>query len=133
MGGLIFLTGEAGMGKSRLIREARIIAHASDLTFHEVAPLSFEVTQPYALFRSFLRQLTGVGEVDSIEEAYPKLIALAERLPIEVRAGVTGAFASVLGVLDDMDGQIANGESFQRQLFATAREAVQLHFAKYRG
>ena len=129
VGAILFLTGEAGIGKSRLIREIQTTQYASHIAFYEIAPLSFEASQPYALFRSFLQQLTGVGEMESAEAARPKLVALAERLPIEVRGGVTGAFASVLGLEDDRVEQSADGESFKRQLFATAREAVHVHFA----
>ncbi|GAB4580497.1 MAG: hypothetical protein Fur0022_32380 [Anaerolineales bacterium] len=141
IGSLIFLTGEAGMGKSRLIQELKVEGprlHAQPLTstlqpvaWYEIAPLSFEASQPYALFRSFLRQITGIGEMDSPEEARPKLEALAGRLPVEVRGGVTGAFASVLGVLEG--GSASDGEAFKRQLFATARETVRLQFSETPG
>jgi predicted ATPase/class 3 adenylate cyclase len=133
VGGILFLTGEAGMGKSRLIQEAHLAIKRSQFNIKnfEIAPLSFEASQPYALFRSFLRQITGVDEMDSAEEARSKLSALAERLPVEVRAGVTSAFASVLGVQDVGDGQPAGGESFKRQLFATARETIHVQFAEF--
>ncbi len=140
VGGLVFLTGDAGMGKSRLLNEARsILTQAvSPLQSFQMAPLSFEGSQPYALFRSFLRQLMGVEEMDSFEIARPKLVTFAERLPIEARRGVMGAFASVLGFHDERDGardaaREADGEAFKRQLFATAREAVRVQFAEAPG
>lgn len=132
VGSLLFLTGEAGMGKSRLLTEAGLILKQAPVPLQnfQIAPLSFEASQPYALFRSFLRQITGVDEMDSLETAHPKLTAYADRLPIEVRGGVTSAFASVLGVqAARITARDSDGEAFKRQLFATAREAVRVQFA----
>lgn len=148
VGRLVFLIGEAGIGKSRLIREIESVFKVKGknsnsnsplpLSWYEIAPLSFEASQPYAFFRSFLRQLTGIEEMASAEEARLKLTALSERLSLEVRGGVTGAFASLLGARDALsaeagNGQPADGESFKRQLFATAREAVRVHFTEAPG
>ncbi len=108
---MIFLTGEAGIGKSRLIHSVRALQSGSSLLFQEAAPLSFEASQPYAFFRSYLRQLTGISELDSDEESeLRKLAALSARLPIEVRGGATRAFAAVMGISDLGDELPAAGE-----------------------
>ncbi|MDX1435362.1 MAG: AAA family ATPase, partial [Anaerolineales bacterium] len=129
VGALVFLTGEAGIGKSRLIREIRDRYADSPVTFYEVAPLSFEASQPYAFFRSFLRQLTGIMEAESMESAGPRLAAMSERLPVEVRAGANKAFASLLGLADGDEEAPVEGEAFKRQLFAASQAAVRARFA----
>jgi len=58
-GQVVFLVGEAGLGKSRLIRELK--SSMAGLPWHETAALSYETGQPYALFRRLLRRFWELG------------------------------------------------------------------------
>jgi class 3 adenylate cyclase/tetratricopeptide (TPR) repeat protein len=88
-GRVVELTGEPGMGKSRLLEEVR---DRTDVLALSVACEEYEASTPYFPFRSLLRSLLAAGEADHgelerllrdrVEEVAPHLVAWLPLLAI---------------------------------------------------
>lgn len=72
-GGVIVVTGEAGIGKTRLIQEFRIRAASLGIDWLEGAALSYGRTLAYWPFREILHDLAGLDEHDDEIRAWQKL------------------------------------------------------------
>jgi class 3 adenylate cyclase/tetratricopeptide (TPR) repeat protein len=72
-GGIVLLTGEPGVGKSRLLAEARRSTEAAGLRWLEGRSLSFGRNLSYWPFIEILKQAFGIEESDSDARAWTKL------------------------------------------------------------
>jgi predicted ATPase len=76
-GQIIFLVGDAGLGKSRLIEELRSAwvdeGGATD-AWVEVRGVAYEANRPYGVFRQFLEQLFPVGQIDGLNTMRMQLL-----------------------------------------------------------
>jgi class 3 adenylate cyclase len=133
-GGILFVTGEAGLGKSRLMAEVRkqTIARTSQpslrspgIRWLEGRALSFGESISYWPFQGILWQWAGITEEDNDSEAWDKLErhvwalfgeATAEVLPYLgslLRLEVRSPYADRVKYLD--------GEAMGRQVYLTMR------------
>ena len=78
-GGVLFVLGEAGLGKSRLAAEVRRVCPAG-LLWLEGRSQSFGMDLSYLPFREILRQTAGIDDGDPDEGRLEKLARLVERL-----------------------------------------------------
>lgn len=111
-GGIVFLTGDAGLGKTRLIDEAieRLLPRHAPGRLHQASAVSYETTQPYGLLSRLLRQALGLmpGDPGPLVRERVAAVAGAEDVPI---------LEALFGVAPAGDGHEA-GDDFARRLDA---------------
>ena len=91
-GEVLGVVGEAGIGKTRLVRDVSATAEARGVEVFTTVCESHASSIPFHVVARFVRALIGVGDLDG---------AAARR---RVRAGLVGADAQDLVLLDDMLG-----------------------------
>lgn len=120
-GRLLILTGEAGLGKSRLINEVRAQIAATECLCLEGRCLSYTQNVSYSAFTDIVRSALGLADDDSEAEGWAKLRRrLSELLPVEARDDILPYLASFLSwhLPEALAGRVAylEGEALQRQV-----------------
>lgn len=88
-GGAVFITGEPGLGKSRLVEELKksYLGHqdsANRISFLEGRCLSYGGAQSYHPFLQILRNIVGISERDSVQEVKQRVLtSVSELMPDE--------------------------------------------------
>jgi class 3 adenylate cyclase/tetratricopeptide (TPR) repeat protein len=120
LGSVVFVTGEAGVGKSRLTAEIRRSANARNIKWLEARTLSYGRNISYLPVREMVQADCGIGPDDALPERETKLGRRVEMLFADKAGEILPALADLLGVAG---GRLSEGEplrpeeeSFRRAL-----------------
>ncbi|MBN2393465.1 MAG: AAA family ATPase [Anaerolineae bacterium] len=132
-GCVVSVSGEAGIGKSRLMAEWRAeILSDERATWLEGRCLAYTTSIPYGPFLDLIRRYAGIREEQSEDAARERLNAVAERF-FPGDAEVKAVFASLLALqLSDKERDLLKmlpGEQLRKRLFALL-EAFFVQLAK---
>jgi tetratricopeptide (TPR) repeat protein len=117
-GSVLLLTGDPGIGKSRLIEEANAIwaerEPGDDRRWDFWQCVPFDTMQPYAQYRRLMRERAGVKESDPAETVRAKIADLMESIALEGWEGRSERVARALLRVEREDEPHLEGEEFQR-------------------
>jgi predicted ATPase/class 3 adenylate cyclase len=128
-GHILLLNGEAGLGKSRLVQEMRLLAGAPGLALSaqpagdpplawlEAESLSYETAQPYGLIRRQLRGIFGIGQGDPPDVMRRKVASLAGRLLPEHVDQMEEVLAALFNLETGPGQRRLQGETLKMELF----------------
>ena len=118
-GGIIFLNGDAGLGKTRLIDEAlERLAPPVGAQIAVASAYAYETAQPYGLSTRLLRGVLGIMAHDSPEAIRARL----DDTLVGATADHRRVLETLLGVSPDLPGHELTGEAFATQLVACMDE-----------
>ncbi len=124
-GGILWVTGEAGIGKSRLLAEARKRFGGDALLWLEGRSLSYGQTISYWPFLEIFKSFAGITQEDDEIQGWRKLQARINRLFPDEVADTLPYLATLLAM--EVKGnltsrvQFLDGDSMRRQIFRTSR------------
>ncbi len=119
VGGVVVLTGEAGLGKSRLLREVESASQRAlpQIEWFTTAALSYEAGQPYALFQRLIRSLIGAAPDETRREMREKLQQLVTEGETHEQDLVRRSFESLFGLDSPSREPALQGEAFRGTLY----------------
>lgn len=126
VGGVIFIIGEAGIGKSRLVAELRDEATSRGLKWLEARTLSYGQNMSYLPFREIVEADCGIDPEDTSAEREKKLRVRLDRLFADRSGDFLPVLGSVLG-LAPVESEVSQPlaqeeESFRRTLNEVAEK-----------
>ena len=121
-GHVVCLTGEAGLGKSRLVDEVHREwdAASSGSTWFEGRGIPYDTTRPYGIFHQLSKQVLEIADVDSVEAIREKAGVALQGLAPDQQAQVARTAELLLSVRDESGQAAPEGEALKRELFESS-------------
>ncbi len=130
-GGIVVVTGEAGLGKSRLIAEVkqRTVTQESGIVWLEGRGLSYRQQQSYRLFIQILRGYLKVSTETPTDVVWQSLQTMGAKLFANRTDDIIPYLATLIGVkLDEKTAQtmpLSDPQLLQQRMFAAMSEWVE--------
>ncbi|MBN2047526.1 MAG: tetratricopeptide repeat protein [Anaerolineaceae bacterium] len=128
-GGLVLVIGEAGIGKSRLMREAKSSLDEENLIIIEGTSLTYRKSIPYWIFRDALRRYLQLHQTATEEELKDRIHSVVNEL-LDDRAKSVLPYVEYMLSLPISDPQTArsiqylNAEQLQLRIFLSMRQLL---------
>jgi DNA-binding NtrC family response regulator/tetratricopeptide (TPR) repeat protein len=122
-GQVVGVSGEAGIGKSRLIFEFRQLLAGRDVDCLEAHCLSYGGTVPYLPVLDVVRWLARVAETETPEVTADKVRRALNELGLD-GAGLAPHLLHLLGIKDDTEGLAVSHEALKTRIFEILRQAL---------
>ncbi len=126
-GQIVSLIGEAGLGKSRLIREVRAVWESTKIggklfgnlptRWNQVSGVSYETSNPYGVIQSLIRNFIGVTNTDTPDHIRKKLTGTLEAVQIGTAPETLSVFKTLLGIKEQTNGNQLEGEELKQFLY----------------
>lgn len=121
-GSVIFLLGEAGLGKSRLIRELK--QYTSNVypttRWYQTGSFSYEKAQPYGQVQHLLRSVCRIAGDDTPAQQREKIAGAVSEMALPDPEQTRRALAVLFGVAEESAAETRlEGETFKGSLFAS--------------
>ena len=132
LGRIVFVLGEAGLGKTRLIGEAHEVFKSlghTQAVWVETISLSYETNQAYGLFQRLMRRIGGIEYQDAPSVLREKLSRLVEDIEAARRPRVLHVFGALFGLDSAGNGAPMDDETFKRELFEAMYLWWKAHFS----
>ena len=120
LGRILFVLGEAGLGKTRLISEAHEVFQGlgyPQAAWVETISLSYETNQAYGLVQRLLRRMSGIEYNDPPGIVHEKLSDLLQSLEETRHTRALRVFEALFGLETETQAPPMDDETFKRELY----------------
>jgi class 3 adenylate cyclase/tetratricopeptide (TPR) repeat protein len=128
-GQIISIMGDAGLGKSRLMAEARHYTADHEVSWLEGRGVSFSQTMSYQPFLEIIKSYAGITEIDSDVEAWQKLARHMTAMFPDQRDDILPYIGTLVGlqVPGELEKRVKflDAEAMGNQIFLTTRRLFQ--------